>query len=63
MKLRVDPTACDGFGFCAELLSELVTLDEWGFPVVERGKVPAHLEKAAKRAVLSCPRRALELVA
>lgn len=63
MRLQLNPAACDGFGFCAELLSELVGLDEWGFPLVAGSDVPAHLVAAAKQAVRSCPRRALELVA
>ena len=35
LSLRVDPVACDAFGYCAELLPERVTLDEWGYPVVD----------------------------
>ena len=31
----MDPVACDAYGFCAELLPERVTLDEWGYPVVD----------------------------
>lgn len=63
-RLRVDPIACDGFGYCAELLPELVGLDEWGYPVVHGdGTVPVHLRDLARRAVADCPRRALLLVA
>ena len=40
-KLRVNPIACSGHGLCAELLPELVTLDEWGFPIVADQPVPA----------------------
>ena len=32
-RLRVDPIACDGRGLCAEALPELITLDDWGFPI------------------------------
>ena len=32
--LRVDPVRCDGFGHCAELAPELITLDEWGYPIL-----------------------------
>ena len=35
-ELRVDPTLCSGHGLCAELLPELITLDEWGYPIVAR---------------------------
>lgn len=59
-ELRVDPIACDGHGLCAELFPEGVSLDDWGFPIVE-GPVPPQLEKHAERAVSACPKRALRL--
>jgi ferredoxin len=62
VKLELDPAACDGFGFCAGLLGELVRLDEWGFPMIESREVPSHLLVAARHAVKACPRRALKLV-
>lgn len=61
-RLRVDPVACDAFGYCAELLPEVVGLDEWGYPIVGGGgSVPPHLLALARRAVADCPRRALLL--
>ena len=59
--LRVDPVACTGHGFCADLLPELISRDEWGFPVI-RGEVPASLAPHARRAVRDCPALALRLV-
>jgi ferredoxin len=59
VKLRVNPIACDSHGLCAELIPELVTLDEWGFPIVEDVEVPRQLEPHAKRAVAACPTLAL----
>jgi ferredoxin len=59
--LRVDPILCDAYGHCAELLPELIERDEWGYPIVEPGPVPAHLRKEAHRAVGACPRLALLL--
>ena len=38
--LRVNPIACTGHGVCAELLPELVALDEWGYPIVDPRPVP-----------------------
>lgn len=61
MKLVLNPAACDGFGFCSEIVPELIGMDEWGFPVVPAGPVPAHLGPAARQAVNCCPRRALQL--
>ena len=50
MKLRLNPILCDGYGQCAELLPELVELDEWGYPLVPRGPIDRRLEPAARRA-------------
>jgi ferredoxin len=62
MRLSVNPIACDGHGLCAELLPELVTLDDWGFPILADGDVPSALEPHARRAVAACPTLALVLV-
>jgi ferredoxin len=59
--IRVNPVACEAYGYCAELLPELVALDEWGYPVVDGRPVPAHLLDLARRAARDCPRRALLL--
>ncbi|MGH2935170.1 MAG: ferredoxin [Gaiellaceae bacterium] len=60
-EVRVNPILCDGYGQCAELLPELIRLDEWGYPIVRRGPVARSLEPAARRAVKMCPRLALSL--
>ena len=48
-RLRVDPIACDGRGLCAEALPELITLDDWGFPITSGQPVPAWLLADAAR--------------
>jgi ferredoxin len=60
MKLKVDMTVCDGRGLCAEVLPELISLDDWGFPIIV-SQVPRQLEQAAREAVRLCPRLALWL--
>ncbi len=60
-RLMVDPIACDGRGLCAELLPGLITLDDWGFPVIPEGDLPASLHKDAAAVVRLCPRLALRL--
>ncbi|HEX3791524.1 MAG TPA: ferredoxin [Pseudonocardiaceae bacterium] len=60
--LRVDPISCRAHGICAELLPELIELDEWGYPVLAPGPVPPGLRSAAKAAVAGCPTLALRLV-
>jgi len=60
-RLRVDPIACDGRGLCAEVLPELITLDDWGYPIVRDGEVPPGLMAAAGEAIRLCPLLALRL--
>ena len=60
-RLRVNPIECSGHGLCAELLPELITLDEWGYPLLPSGPVPRRLERQARRAVTDCPALALGL--
>ena len=59
--LRVNPIACDGHGLCAELLPELIRLDDWGYPIVDGRPVPKELRAHAQRAVEACPTLALLL--
>jgi ferredoxin len=59
--LRNDRVACAGHGACAELLPELIGLDEWGFPIVHSATVPTELAAHARRAVAACPVLALRL--
>ncbi len=58
-QLRVNPIDCAGHGLCAELLPELITLDEWGYPILSGEPVPRRLERHARRAVTDCPALAL----
>jgi ferredoxin len=60
-RLRVDPVACDGRGLCAEVLPELIRMDDWGFPIIAEGRVPARLRADAVEAVRVCPKIALRL--
>lgn len=62
MDLRVNPILCVGHGACAELLPELIQVDEWGYPVVMDRTVPGGLQAHARRAVEACPALALVLV-
>ena len=40
IRILVDPVACDAYGYCAELLPEAVSLDEWGYPIVDGRPLP-----------------------
>jgi ferredoxin len=57
--LAVNPITCDGHGLCAELVPELIRLDDWGYPITDVTPIPGHLEAHARRAVALCPTLAL----
>jgi ferredoxin len=60
-ELNIDRIRCDGHGICAELLPELISFDDWGYPIIEAGAIPARLLDHARRAVAACPVLALRL--
>jgi ferredoxin len=39
----------------------MIALDEWGYPILRPGPVPAHLMDHARMAVETCPVLALRL--
>lgn len=59
--LKVNPIACDGSALCAELFPEWVSLDDWGYPIIDPGPVPPWLLVHARRAAAACPTLALRL--
>ncbi len=61
-ELRVNPISCKAHGLCAELLPERISLDEWGYPLIDGRPVPRELEALARRAADVCPTLALALV-
>ena len=61
MRLRVNPSACEAHGLCAELFQELIELDDWGYPIVDDSPIPEPLLEHARRAVDACPTVALLL--
>jgi ferredoxin len=61
LTLAVDRIKCDGRGLCAELLPELICLDDWGYPILATGAIPEHLLPLAQRAVEDCPVLAIAL--
>lgn len=61
-RLVVDPIACRAHGICAELLPEMIQLDDWGYPMISPEPIPSDLETHARRAVVACPTLALRIV-
>ena len=60
-ELAVDWTLCKGHGLCAALLPGRIALDEWGYPVLAAGPIPAGELRETRRAVAACPALALRL--
>jgi len=54
-RVRVNPIACEAHGMCAELLPERITLDEWGYPIVDGRRLDGELLEHARMAAKSCP--------
>jgi ferredoxin len=62
VRLRVNPILCDGAGYCAEIVPELIGLDDWGYPIVSADSIgDPGLLGLAERAINQCPRVALHL--
>jgi ferredoxin len=61
MRVEVNPIRCEAHGLCAELLPERITLDEWGYPLIDGEPIPRALESLARRAASACPTLALSL--
>lgn len=61
-RLRVNPVLCNGYGYCAEIVPELVGVDDWGFPIVSLRPIDdKRVLQLAERAIATCPRLALLL--
>ena len=59
--LNVDPVECEGVGICAHLAPETVTVDSWGYPIIDRAVLDGRRLRRARAAAAACPRRALYL--
>jgi ferredoxin len=60
-KLRLDPIMCVAHGLCAEIFPERITLDDWGYPIIDPTPIPPELDEHARRATDACPTLALLL--
>lgn len=61
-QLKLDPTKCDGVGICVLKAPDLITMDAWGFPIVDEHSLNAAGVKQARKAVNACPKRALMII-
>jgi len=60
-RIVVDPIACTGHGVCADLLPERITLDDWGYPIIDGRPLDGDVLRHARRTVTACPALALRL--
>jgi len=60
-RLRVNPIMCEAHGLCAELLPELIRVDDWGYPIIDDAEVPTEIIALARKAAAACPTLALLL--
>ena len=51
LHMTIDRIKCDGHGLCAELLPEMIRLDDWGYPIIAPGPISDRLGPHAQRAV------------
>ena len=62
LRMTVNPITCVGHGICADLFPEWITLDDWGYPIINAGDIPPVLTDHARRAADACPTLALTLL-
>jgi len=61
--LGIDRIKCDGHGVCADLVPELIELDDWGYPIIRGARSRSPFSHMPRRAVSGCPTLALRLQA
>ncbi|MDI3338945.1 MAG: ferredoxin [Sphaerobacter sp.] len=59
VRVRVDPTRCTAFGFCAEFFPESFALDDWGYAWLQAAELPSDLEPLARETARLCPTGAI----
>lgn len=61
MRIIIDETRCEGYGFCADAAPHLLELDDEGELTVLAERVSPEQADAAEAAVRVCPVAALKL--
>jgi ferredoxin len=61
VRIKLDRPVCDGFGVCGLHAPDVFSLDEWGYAslVDKSGAVPVQHEPQVRKALASCPVRAI----
>jgi len=61
-KLKVNSERCQGHARCFVLAPETFTLDEEGYAQIIEGREHSHDEENVRKAMRSCPERAIEII-
>lgn len=59
MRVTVDDDRCRGHGVCCALCPEVFALTDDGYSEVLLPEVPARLRDTVRKALVSCPERAI----
>ncbi|HPE11117.1 MAG: ferredoxin [Actinobacteria bacterium] len=59
--IQIDWRRCRGHGVCSAALEGVITLDEWGFPILSSHDLPDKQHGAARIAQWTCPAAALRV--
>ena len=59
VRVRVDPTRCTAFGFCAEFYPEAFALDDWGYAWLQARELSEDQLEIAKETARLCPAGAI----
>ncbi|MEU1167534.1 ferredoxin [Streptomyces sp. NPDC005921] len=60
-RFTMDWTLCDGHALCADVVPELIRMEQDGYPVLSATAVPPRLAARARLAVRRCPTLALRV--
>jgi ferredoxin len=59
VRVRVDPTRCVRFGYCAEFCPEHFTLDEWGYAWLRKAEATGEQLALLRETARRCPTGAI----
>jgi ferredoxin len=55
LRVRIDPSRCQGYGMCVEFASAQFSYDDWGFAQSIDRDVPQDAIGAVAKAIRQCP--------
>ena len=55
LRVRIDPSRCQGYGVCVEYAAAQFAYDDWGFAQSVDAEVPPESIAAVAKAIRQCP--------